>query len=272
MSKLVADHILERLSEWGVRRIYGYPGDGINGIIGALDRAVRPPSSSRRATRRWPRFMACAHAKFTGEVGRLPGHLAAPVRSTCSTASTTPRWTTSRWSRSSGSRRAAAMGGHYQQEVDLQNLFKDVASEYVPDASAPRRRSATASTGPSASPGPSAPSRASSCPKTCRMEPAGETPPQHTTRSTPASASRRRASSPTRTICAARPTILNAGERVAMLVGAGALNAADEVTEVAELLGAGVAKALLGKAVLPDDAAVRDRRHRPAGHAGRAGT
>ena len=134
MSKLVADHILERLEAWGVRRIYGYPGDGINGIVGALDRAQDSLEFVQVRHEEMAAFMACGHAKFTGEVGVClatsgPGaiHLLnglydakldhQPVVAIV------------------GQQARAAMGGHYQQEVDLQSLFKDVAGEYVQTAS-----------------------------------------------------------------------------------------------------------------------------------------
>nr|MBA3852717.1 thiamine pyrophosphate-requiring protein [Chloroflexota bacterium] len=130
MSRTVADHLLERLSGWGVKRIYGYPGDGILGLMGAFDRAgdrlelVRPRHEEMSA------FMACAHAKFTGEVGVClatsgPGaiHLLnglydakldhQPVVAIV------------------GQQARAGLGGSYQQEVDLVSLFKDVAHEYV---------------------------------------------------------------------------------------------------------------------------------------------
>ena len=134
MSKLVADHILERLEAWGVRRIYGYPGDGINGIVGALDRASESLEFVQVRHEEMAAFMACGHAKFTGEVGVClatsgPGaiHLLnglydakldhQPVVAIV------------------GQQARAAMGGSYQQEVDLQSLFKDVAGEYVQTAS-----------------------------------------------------------------------------------------------------------------------------------------
>src|SRR5690606_33084012 len=69
MAATVGDFLLQRLSEWGVDRIYGYPGDGINGIVGAFN---RPGNSIRFVQARHEElaaFMACAHAKFTGEVG-----------------------------------------------------------------------------------------------------------------------------------------------------------------------------------------------------------
>ena len=251
MASTVSDFMLERLSEWGVRRIYGYPGDGINGILGALSRAedrfefIQVPHEEVAA------FMACAHAKFTGRPGICmatsgPGaiHLLnglydakldhAPVVAIV------------------GQQKRAALGGHYQQEVDLLSLFKDVAGEYVHMCTAPEQmrhlidramRIAMAE-------------RTVTCiivPGDVQELDAVETPPRaHGTihsgpgysppRIVPAEEDLRRAAE-----------VLNAGQRVAMLVGAGALHATDEVIQVAEVLGAGVAKALLGRAAVPDD-------------------
>src|SRR4051794_12301736 len=125
-----SDHLLKRLGEWGIKRIYGYPGDGINGLMGSLDRADDQFEFIQVRHEEMAAFMACAHAKFTGEVGVClatsgPGaiHLLnglydakmdhAPVVAIV------------------GQQSRAAMGGHYQQEVDLLSLFKDVAHEYV---------------------------------------------------------------------------------------------------------------------------------------------
>src|SRR5438477_3686977 len=136
MSNTTSDFLVHRLSEWGVRRVYGYPGDGINGVFGALNRADGKIDFVQVRHEEMAAFMACAHAKFTGEVGVCmatsgPGaiHLLnglydakldhAPVVAIVGQSS------------------RLAMGGSYQQEVDLQNLFKDVASEFVQTAMAP---------------------------------------------------------------------------------------------------------------------------------------
>ena len=128
MAKTTSDFLIERLQAWGVNRVYGYPGDGINGIMGALERADGAIDFVQVRHEEMAAFMACAHAKFTGEVGVCmatsgPGaiHLLnglydakmdhQPVVANVGQAS------------------RLAMGGSYQQEVDLQNLFKDVASD-----------------------------------------------------------------------------------------------------------------------------------------------
>src|SRR5881394_4620730 len=130
MAETTSDFLVQRLHAWGVRRIYGYPGDGINGIMGALDRATDKIRFIQVRHEEMAAFMACAHAKFTGEAGVCiatsgPGaiHLLnglydaamdhQPVVAIVGQSATT------------------AMGGQYQQEVDLQSLFKDVAHNYV---------------------------------------------------------------------------------------------------------------------------------------------
>jgi pyruvate dehydrogenase (quinone) len=251
MSNTVSDFFWRRLSEWGIRRVFGYPGDGINGLVGALARAGDRFDFVQVRHEEMAAFMACAHAKFTGEVGVClatsgPGaiHLLnglydaqldhQPVVAIV------------------GQQARAALGGHYQQEVDLISLFKDVAGDYVQMASSPAQvrhlvdravRIAKAE-------------RTVTCvilPNDIQEMEAVENPPQkHGTIHSgvgysapmviPAEADLRRAAD-----------VLNAGEKVAILIGAGALRASNEVAEIAERLGAGVAKALLGKAALPDD-------------------
>jgi pyruvate dehydrogenase (quinone) len=247
----VADFLVHRLSEWGVRRIYGYPGDGINGIMGALDRASDQVEFVQVRHEEMAAFMACAHAKFTGEVGVClatsgPGaiHLLnglydakldhQPVVAIV------------------GQQARSALGGDYQQEVDLPALFKDVAHEYVHMASDPEQvrhlvdralRIAQAE-------------RTVTCvilPNDVQTMDAVERP-EHahgTIHSGVGHVSARVV--PHEEDLGRAADVLNAGERVAMLVGQGALHATDEVLEVAELLGAGIAKALLGKAAVPDD-------------------
>src|SRR5436305_1640561 len=250
MAELVADYLLERLTDWGVKRIFGYPGDGINGIVGALER-VDGLEFVQVRHEEMAAFMACAHAKFTGEVGVClatsgPGaiHLLnglydakldhQPVVAIV------------------GQQAQTSLGGNYQQEIDLQSLFKDVAHEYVHMATDPAQvrhlvdRAVRIALD----------QRTVTCvivPNDLASEKAVETPPhEHGTlhpgigyscpKVVPNEGDRARAAQ-----------VLNESEKVAMLIGQGALHAGDEVVQVAETLGAGVAKALLGKAALPDD-------------------
>ncbi len=251
MGETCGDFLIRRLSDWGVSRIYGYPGDGINGILGALERATDRISFVQVRHEEMAAFMACAHAKFTGEVGVClatsgPGaiHLLnglydakmdhAPVLAIV------------------GQQGRAALGGNYQQEVDLMSLFKDVAGAYVHMASVPAQLRHLVDRGMRIAKA----ERSVTCiviPNDLQEMAAVPDPPHaHGTIHTgidnptvcvvPAPQDLRRAAD-----------VLNAGQRVAMLVGAGALHAAEEVLQTADILGAGVAKALLGKAALPDN-------------------
>ena len=246
----VSDFLLERLVEWGFKRVYAYPGDGINGIMGAFDRIGDKLEFIQVRHEEMAAFMACAHAKFTGEVGLClatsgPGaiHLLnglydakldhTPVVAIVGQAATT------------------ALGSSYQQEVDLQQLFQDVA-EYAYTVSSPAAMRHIVDRAVRIA----AACRTVTCvivPKDVQEERAVPKPPRkhNYVRSgagysapcvVPAAADLQRAAD-----------VLNAGKRVAMLVGQGALRAGDEVLAVADRLGAGIAKALLGKAVVPDD-------------------
>jgi pyruvate dehydrogenase (quinone) len=250
MAETTADFLVSRLYAWGVRRIYGYPGDGINGIMGALDRAEDKIDFVQVRHEEMAAFMACAHAKFTGEPGiclATSGPGAIHLLNGLYDAKLDHQPVVAIVGQSA----RMAMGGSYQQEVDLQNLFKDVAGEYVQTAMVPAQmrhlvdraiRIARAE-------------RTVTCliiPHDLQDEKMAEPPRKHgsvhsgigfsSPRVIPSDADLQRAAD-----------VLNGGEKVAMLIGAGAMNASDEVIEVAELLGAGVAKALLGKAALPDE-------------------
>jgi pyruvate dehydrogenase (quinone) len=251
MSENVADFLLRRLREWGVRRVYGYPGDGINGIMGAFRRAGDDPEFIQVRHEEMAAFMACGHAKFTGEVGVClatsgPGaiHLLnglydakldhQPVVAIV------------------GQQALPALGGSYQQEVDLVSLFKDVAHEFVEMASEASQvrhlidRAVRIARD----------QRTVTCvivPNDLASMDAVEAPPHaHGTIHSSVGYSPP-VVVPNDDDLRAAAAVLNAGERVAMLVGAGALHAGEEVADVADLLGAGVAKALLGKAAVPDD-------------------
>jgi pyruvate dehydrogenase (quinone) len=250
MAQLVSDFLIERLSEWNITRIFGFPGDGINGLMGALNRADGKIDFVQVRHEENAAFMACAHAKFTGEVGVCmatsgPGaiHLLNGLYDAKMDHQPVVAIV--------GQQARAALGGSYQQEVDLNSLFKDVACEYVHTAMVPSQvrhlvdravRIAKAT-------------RSVTCiilPNDLQGVKYEEPARAHGTLhsglhySSPASV-------PSSMDLQRAADILNTGEKVSMLVGAGALGAEDEVIQVAELLGAGVAKALLGKAVLPDD-------------------
>src|SRR3954470_1891980 len=130
MAPTVGDFLLERLKAWGIHRIYGYPGDGINGIMGALNRADGDPEFIQVRHEEMAAFMACAHAKFTGELGvclATSGPGAIHLLNGLYDAKTDHQPVLA----IVGQQDRLALGGHYQQEVDLMSLFKDVAADYV---------------------------------------------------------------------------------------------------------------------------------------------
>jgi pyruvate dehydrogenase (quinone) len=245
-----AQFILNRLTEWGIKRVYGYPGDGINGLLGAFHEVGDKLEFTQTRHEEIASFAATAHAKFTGEVGVCmatsgPGaiHLLnglydakldhQPVVAII------------------GQQKRMSLGANYQQEVDLNTLYKDVASEYVMTIMAPSQarhvidraiRIAKASRCPTAV----------IVPEDVQESEYSEPPREHGAVYSsigytkplirPRDEDLRRAAE-----------ILNSGEKVAILIGQGAAEAGDEVVQVAELLGAGVAKALNGRSALPDD-------------------
>jgi pyruvate dehydrogenase (quinone) len=244
----VSDFFVGRLHEWGVRRIYGYPGDGINGVLGALQRAKSIEFIQVRHEE-MAAFMAVAHAKFTGEIGVClstggPGatHMITglydakldhvPVLAICGQAEATVR------------------GSSYQQELNLDRMFSDVAC-FVQEASSPAQvrhlidramRIAIARNGVSAV----------ILPKDIQDGDYEEPKVAHGFTRSGVGYSRPKIVPETADLEKAA-ALLNAGTKVAILAGAGARGASGELLEAADLLGAGIAKALLGKDVLPDD-------------------
>src|SRR5246127_4363614 len=134
MSRTVGDFIVERLSQWGVRRIFGYPGDGINGVFGALRRAKGKIDFIQARHEEMAAFMASAHAKFTCELGVCIA-TSGPGASHLVTGLYDARLDHMPVLAVTGQQARMALGGHYQQEVDLPSLFKDVAGAFVQQAS-----------------------------------------------------------------------------------------------------------------------------------------
>ncbi|GAA5063007.1 thiamine pyrophosphate-requiring protein [Thermocatellispora tengchongensis] len=245
----VADHVIERLREWDVEYLFCYPGDGINGLVAAIGRAEGPAVVQPRHEEMGA-LTAVGYAKFSGKVGVCmattgPGaiHLLnglydakldhVPVVAIV------------------GQTARTAIGGSYQQEVDLESLFKDVASDYLAVVSHPAQlpnvldramRTAMARRAPTA------------VIIHADVQEEEYRPPEHAFKNIPSSppgyvAPLTRA--PDRELDRAAE-VINAGERVAILIGQGARRAVPEVIRLAEMTGGGVAKALLGKDVLPD--------------------
>ncbi|MCV7216063.1 thiamine pyrophosphate-requiring protein [Mycobacterium crocinum] len=250
MSDTVGDVLLARLREWGVKQVFGFPGDGINGLLAAWQRADDNPQFVQARHEEMAAFEAVGFAKFSGQAGVCvatsgPGavHLLnglydakldhVPVVAIV------------------GQTERSAMGGSYQQEIDLLSLFKDVCSEYVQMCTVPKQlpnlidraiRIALSEGAPTAI---IVPSDVFELPYE---------PPGHAFKQVPSSLGMSEARVvPDDDALRRTADLLNAGKKVAMLVGQGARGCAAELTEVADLLGAGAAKALLGKDVLPDD-------------------
>jgi pyruvate dehydrogenase (quinone) len=251
MSNTISDFLIQRLNDWGIRRIYGFPGDGINGIIGAISRAGDRVDYVQVRHEEMSAFMACAHSKFTGDVGVClatsgPGaiHLLNGLYDAKSDHQSVVAIV--------GQQARSSMGGHYQQEVDLVSLFKDVAGDYVHMATVPAQirhlvdravRIAKAE-------------RTVTCiivPNDLQELEYEEPPRIHGSLFSGVGFCKPRVV-PNEVDLLHAAEVLNLGKKVAILVGAGALGATDEVLEISEILGAGVSKALLGKAVIPDDA------------------
>lgn len=251
MSKTVGDQLLQRLHDWGVRRVYGYPGDGINGLMGAFSRIGERMQFVQARHEELAAFMATAHAKFTGEVGVClatsgPGAIHLLNGLYDAKADHQPVVAIV------GQQARAALGGDYQQEVDLVSLFKDVAHEFVHMATVPEQVRHLVDRAMRIA-------RDRRC-VTCvilpndlqEMDAVEEPPREHgTVHSGIGTTSEPLV--PDEASLRAAADLLNAGERVAILAGAGALHATDELIATADLLGAGIAKALLGKFAVPDD-------------------
>lgn len=136
MTETASDFLVQRMHEWGIRRIYGFPGDGINGVFGALARQRDKIEFIQARHEEEAAFMAVAHAKFTGEVGVCiatsgPGAIHLLNGLYDARKDSTPVMAIV------GQQATTAMGSDYQQEVDLISLFKDVARDYVHVAMTP---------------------------------------------------------------------------------------------------------------------------------------
>ncbi|MFJ4206104.1 thiamine pyrophosphate-requiring protein [Streptomyces sviceus] len=250
MSMKVSDHILERLRAWDVEHVFAYPGDGINGLLAAWGRADNKPQFVQARHEEMAAFEAVGYAKFSGKVGVCaatsgPGaiHLLnglydakldhVPVVAIV------------------GQTNRSAMGGSYQQEIDLLSLYKDVASDFCEMVTVPEqlpnvldralrtamaRRSVTAVIVPA------------------DVQELEYSAPEHAFKMVPSSLDMSHyAPVPADPDIERAAEVLNAGEKIAVLIGQGARGARQEVMEIADRLGAGVAKALLGKDALDDD-------------------
>jgi pyruvate dehydrogenase (quinone) len=249
MSQNVAEFVWKRLSDWGLSRVYGYPGDGVGGLDVALEKAKDFMDYVQVRHEEMAAFMASAHAKFTGQPGLCyatsgPGAIHLLTGLYDAKADHMPVVAIL------GQQARSALGASYQQEVDLQNLFADV-SEYVVTAVVPQQVRTCIDRAVRIAQS----KRAVTCviiPNDLQEETYIDPPMAHGATHTgvgyPGAATL-----PGLDDLKRAAEILNKGKKIAMLVGAGALHATDEVIAIANRLNAGVAKALLGKAVVPDD-------------------
>jgi pyruvate dehydrogenase (quinone) len=248
----VSDFVIDRLLEWDVHRFYGYPGDGIGGFDGALGRAekagkdfryIRPTHEEMAA------LMACAHAKFTGEVGVCiatsgPGavHLMNGLYDAACDNQPVVAIV--------GQQARVALGSDFQQELNMERLFGDVA-EYVKTVTTPMQAQLVVDRAVRIAAAYRKPTVVILPADVQNLEMA--TPAaQHFVSRTGVGHASPRIAPPVEELQRAA-AVLNDGRKVAMIVGQGALGATDEVLAVAERLGAGVVTALLGKAVVPGD-------------------
>lgn len=250
MSQTVSDFIVQRLHQWGVRHLFGYPGDGINGVFGALQRAEGKIGFVQARHEEMAAFMATAYAKFSGQIGVCIA-TSGPGASHLITGLYDALLDHQPVLAIVGQQARNALGGHYQQELDLVSMFKDVAGAYVMQASSPAQirhlidrsiRIALARRTPTVI----------ILPNDIQEEPYEDPPRAHGTLHSGIGYSAP-SIKPRDTDLDRAAEVLNAGKKVAMLIGAGALHATEEVIAVADRLSAGCAKALLGKAALPDD-------------------
>jgi pyruvate dehydrogenase (quinone) len=241
----------ERLHQWGVRCVFGYPGDGINGLLGGLQRFGTDKIRFVQVRHEeMAAFMASAYAKFTGELGVCIA-TSGPGASHLITGLYDARLDHMPVLAIAGQQARTALGGHYQQELDLVSMFKDVAGAFVQQAStAPQvrhlvDRAVRIALGERRV-------TALVFPNDLQEAPYEDPPRKHGTLHSGVGYTRPKVV-PYDDDLRRAAKVLNAGRKVSILVGAGALHATDEIIAVANRLGAGVAKALLGKAVLPDD-------------------
>ncbi|WP_395400868.1 thiamine pyrophosphate-requiring protein [Arthrobacter sp. UC242_113] len=253
--RLVADVMVERLKAWGVNRVFGYSGDGINGFMGALRRSTQGGGADSETAgagvefvqarhEETAAFMAVGHAKYTGQVGVVtstqgPGavHLlnglydakldSVPVVAII------------------GQQSRSVLGSAYMQEIDLLTLFKDVAAQFAQMVSTPEQlpmvldrafRTALETRTP--------------CvvvvPHDIQKAPAPELDQEHGIIVTAPEWQPARVL-PHDDDLARAAEVLGAGSKVAFLVGQGAKNAQAEVVALAHQLDAGITTSLLGK-------------------------
>src|SRR3954462_2893655 len=251
MAFTAADVLIDTIEEWGVNVIFGLPGDGINGIMEALRRRADRVRFIQVRHEESAAFMACGYAKFTGKLGVClatsgPGgiHLLNGLHD----------------AKLDGQPVLAITGHHYhdlidtraQQDVDLDRVYMDVAlyttrvmgPEHIANVTHIASRTALSRRGVAHINFP-VDLQSKECVKKARSE---RNIPGHN-----ADLFARRAGLPDEEALRHAAAILNAGEKIVLLAGRGALRAREELIELAEKLGGVIVKPLLGKACVPDD-------------------
>ncbi len=233
----------------GVHTIFGYPGDGINGVLKGLQKEDSKFRFVQARHEEMAAFMASAYAKFSGETGVClstggPGatHMITGLYDAKSDHQPVFAIT--------GGAGRSVRGAHYQQEINLDRMFADVA-EYVQEARTPQQVAMLIDRGmrfAKSRNGVAVVIMPNDLSDSAYEEP---TRAHGYTRTSPGYAKPHIV--PKEVDLRAAAEVLNSGKKVAILVGAGALHATDEVIAIADKLKAGAAKALLGKAALPDD-------------------
>ena len=249
MSQTTGEYFVSRLHEWGIKTIFGYPGDGINGVLRGLEKEEGKFRFVQARHEEMAAFMASAYAKFSGEMGVCLS-TGGPGATHLLTGLYDAKLDHQPVLAITGQAARGVRGAHYQQELNLGRIFADVA-EYVAEGTVPQQvgvildraiRTAQARNGVGV---------------VCMPNDLSDSPYEAPTRKHGYTRSSAGYSKPKVTPYPAdlqrAAEALNAGEKVAVLVGAGAHGAVDEVIAIADKLQAGCAKALLGKAVLPDD-------------------
>jgi pyruvate dehydrogenase (quinone)/pyruvate oxidase len=249
MAQTAADVLIDTIHDWGVDTIFGLPGDGINGIMEALRKRQDKIRFIHVRHEEAAAFMACGYAKFTGRLGVClatsgPGgiHLLNGLYDAKLDGQPVLALT--------GMAYHDLIGTHQQQDVELDKLFIDVAvynervmgKAHVENVADLACRTALAYHGVAHI----------TIPTDLQEQEAGESSKRNVPRHT-SDVMARSARLPDESLLRRAAEVLNAGKKVAILAGQGALHATDELEQTAELLAAPIIKPLLGKAAVPDD-------------------
>src|SRR3954454_22857430 len=247
----VADHLVDRLRKWGVECMFGFSGDGIDPILGALQRAGNSPRLITARHEESAALMPTGYAKWTdglgfclathgpGAIHLLNGLYDAKLDKRPVLAIVAQQHQT-------------VLGSGYQQEIDAHSLFKDVCHPYIGTVTTPEQLHLVVDRAIRTAQSTRSPTCVIIPHDVQRLEMPDAVPHAHGHIATAVGWRPPRVVADDDALDAAA-RVLDAGQRIAILVGQGAAGAGAEIVHVADRLGAGVAKALLGKSVVPDD-------------------